>query len=228
MPTGNRVIFASLLIAIFAMGANSALAQRGRGFGFGPNRAQLATLTEVQSELKMSDKQVAAAKEIASSFNLAVGGLFGAAKGDVEVVRRGMPELHQKATERINEKLSAQQQSRLTEIFIQQNGVNSVFDPQVRVALKLTDEQMKTLQAIRIVNREAGAKAAQESPPGEAREERTRRFERVWNESEVRILTALTPKQKEQFESMRGTELEVNLRPLFPPPPRSPAKQFEM
>jgi hypothetical protein len=226
MPTGNRVLVTLLFAAIFCAGAPHALAQRGRGFGFGPNRAQLSTLREVQADLKMTDDQIAAARAITDAFNLAVGGLFGSAKGDVEVVRAGMPELHQRATDRVNEKLNPGQQKRLTEIFVQQNGVNSVFDAQVRASLKLTDEQMAKLHASRIINREAGAKATRETPHGEKREDRTVRFEKIWKESEDRILSVLTQKQVEQFKSMRGDELEVNVRPLFPPPPRTTSRQF--
>ena len=57
VSTGNRVIFwLAIGMALFGANARSAFAQRGRGFGFGPNRAQLATLKEVQAALKLSDE----------------------------------------------------------------------------------------------------------------------------------------------------------------------------
>ena len=130
-----------------------------------------------------------------------------------------MPALHEKATAQINEKLDEAQRKRLTEIFIQHNGVNSVFDPQVRAILKLTDEQMATLLIARAANREEGAKATKAILQGETRGERTARFERIWKEAEDRILVVLSAKQNEMFESLRGEELDVDVRPLFPPPP---------
>lgn len=220
MSTGNRVLCSLILsLAFYCLAAAPAHAQRGRGFGFGPNRAQLATLKEVQEELKLTPEQIQAASDATKTFNGAVGELFGAAAGDNDKVRAGMPPLHEKATAKINEKLSPMQSQRLTEIFVQQNGVNSVFDPQVRAALKLTDDQMTVLQALRAKNREEGIKATRAMPQGETREARSARFELLWKEAEERILAVLSPKQNEQFQSLRGAELEVNVRPLFPPPP---------
>lgn len=199
--------------------ASSAIAlQRGRGFGFGPNRAQLATLKEVQEELKLNDEQAQAAREATNAFNADLAKLTQSAAGDLEKVRLGMPELHAKATSAILKRLDSAQRKRLDEIFIQQNGVNSVFDSRVRKALKLTDEQMTKLTAARKVNREAGLKAMREEPPGETPEARTERFSTLWKESEERILKILTKEQRKQFAMMRGKEFEVNLRPLFPAP----------
>lgn len=220
MSTGNRAICWLVLATLFSIvGVTETFAQRGRGFGFGPNRAQLATLKEVQAALNLSEEQIKVGIAATGEFNREVSELFRMAAGDVEKVRAAMPSLHEKATKQINEKLDETQRKRLTEIFIQQNGVNSVFDPQVRSILNLTDEQMAALQIARKTNREEGAKETRAMPKGETREERSARFEQLWKNAEDRILTVLTPQQKTSFETLRGEELEVDMRPLFPPPP---------
>lgn len=220
MSTGNRIALAFILsVALVCAGAPEAHAQRGRGFGYGPNRAQLATLKEVQDALKLTDEQKQAAKDATEQFNRDVGELFMTAMGDVEKVRTAMPALHEKATATINGSLNESQRRKLTEFFIQQNGVNSVFDPQVKTLLRLTDEQMAALQTARNTNREEGAKATRQTPKGETRAQRTERFEKLWKAAEDRILTLLTEKQAETFKKLRGEEVELDLRPLFPPPP---------
>jgi hypothetical protein len=228
MTTGNRVLIWLMLCAAISCGtARSVFAQRGRGFGFGPNRAQLATLKEVQEELNLSEEQIKAAVAATGLFNIEVGELFRKAAGDIEKVRGGMPAVHEKATAKIVETLKPDQVKRMTEIFVQQNGVNSVFDPTIRAMLKLSDEQMATLHVARAANREAGMSASREMPPGETREQRQERFEKLWKESEVRILNVLSKEQRTKFESLFGKELEVNLSPLFPPPPpRKPGSGF--
>jgi hypothetical protein len=222
MSTGCRVILGiTASMALLCAASDSALAQRGRGFGFGPNRAQLATLKEVHVALKMTEEQIQAAKEAADQFNRDVSELFMSAMGNVEKVRTAMPALHEKATTAINTKLDEAQRKKLTEFYIQQNGVNSVFDPQVKTLLRLTDEQLTKLQAARTTNREEGAKATRKTPKGEMPADRTARFEKLWKEAEDRILMLLTERQNETFKKLRGEEVQIDLRPLFPPPPGS-------
>lgn len=220
MSTGCRVILGiAASIVLLCAATDTAHAQRGRGFGFGPNRAQLATLKEVQSALKLTEEQKQVAKEATDQFNRDVGELFMSAMGDVEKVRAAMPGLHEKATSAINTKLDESQRKKLTEFYIQQNGVNSVFDPQVKTLLRLTEDQVTALQAARVKNREEGAKAIKHAPQGESPQDRAARFEKLWKEAEERILTLLTEKQNETFKKLRGVEVEIDLRPLFPPPP---------
>lgn len=231
MSTANRILFSiAISAACLCAVTPHALAQRGRGFGYGPNRAQLATLKAVQEALKLTDEQKQIARDATDQFNREVGELFRTAKGDVEKVRLAMPAIHDKATAQINEKISEAQRRRLTELFVQQNGVNSVFDPQVKALLRLTDEQMAALQIAKATNREEGAKATRQSPKGETRAERTERFEKLWKEAEDRILILLTEKQNETFKKLHGEELQIDLRPLFPPPPPPPNsnRNFEM
>jgi hypothetical protein len=231
MSTGNRILVSLLGAAMFCcVTAPDALAQRGRGFGYGPNRAQLATLKEVQEALKLNDEQKQIARDAVDHFNREVGELFMTAMGDVEKVRLAMPAIHDRATAKINEKVNEAQRRRLTELFVQQNGVNSVFDPQVKALLRLTDEQVAALQTARNTNREEGAKATRQMPKGETRAQRTERFEKLWKEAEERILSILTEKQTETFKKLHGEEMQIDLRPLFPPPPPpfNPNRDFNM
>lgn len=230
MSTGMRVILCLALGSVFLCSATSqARAQRGRGFGYGPNRAQLATLKEVQEALKLTDEQKQAARTATDEFNRETGELFMSAAGDVEKVRLAMPAIHERATDAINTKLNESQRKQLTAFFIQQNGVNSVFDPQVRTLLRITDEQMTQLQAARTTNRDEGTKATRQFIKGETRADRTTRFEKLWKEAEDRIFKLLTEKQAETFQKMRGEDVELDLRPLFPspPPPKNSDRSFD-
>lgn len=220
MSTHCRLLLSlTFTVVVLCALVGPAQAQRGRGFGFGPNRAQLATLKEVHVALKMTEEQIQVAKEATEKFNRDVGELFMSAMGDIEKVRTAMPGLHEKATSAINTQLDESQRKKLTEFYIQQNGVNSVFDLQVKTLLRLTEDQVTALQAARVKNREEGAKATKQAPKGESPQDRAARFEKLWKEAEDRILTLLTEKQNETFKKLRGVEVEIDLRPLFPPPP---------
>jgi Spy/CpxP family protein refolding chaperone len=196
-----------------------AWAQRGRGRGFGRlfggiAKAQLATLDEVQTELKLSDEQKTQVADINDALGEDRSALFGGDFGAFSEIRPEMDRLNREASGEVDKVLDDNQRKRLQEIAIQVNGPAALNDPSVVEQLKLTDEQKQKLEDVRAENNKAAEEAMADF--GEmSREERREKFRDLSETAGEKLLGVLTDEQKEQFEQMKGAEIDVDLSPLF-------------
>jgi hypothetical protein len=81
----------------------------------------------------------------------------------------------------------------------------------VIAALKLSDEQQDKLKAAG----EENSKAFEEAFSEGGRENWRERAGELAEQSEKRLLGVLTDEQKTAFEALKGTELAVDLSPIF-------------
>ena len=199
--------------------AQSASAQGGgggRGFGrmFGVSKARLATLEEVQTELKLSDEQKDQIEDINEQLREDRRGLFGGGFGQFSEIRTKMDELNSKASAEVDGKLDEDQRKRLQEIAIQVNGPSALNDPSVVDQLGLSDEQKKKLEAVRSENSQARDEAMDNS--GElSREEQREKFRGLADTANEKLLGVLTDEQKTKFEEMKGKAIEIDPSSLF-------------
>ena len=196
--------------------AETVSAQRGRGRrSRTQSRVGLATLSEVQTELKMTDEQKKVAAATMEKFGADLRELFqgGRRGGGFAEMREKMEELDAKATEKLVAELGDAQQKRLTEIFVQVNGTRALSDKVVRKALEISDVQSKKFASVTEENMQVIRDASQQSQ-GLSDEERQEEFAKVRSEGEKRLLAVLSEEQRDHFAKMKGEELEVDLSPL--------------
>jgi hypothetical protein len=211
------------LVLVFGIGLSLTLADvasaqrggRGRGFfGFGVSRVQLATLDEVQSNLKLSDAQKASASDIGQKVRDERRAAFqGGGGGDFAARREQMQKINDDADAKLVALLDEGQQKRLTEIYVQVNGTNALSDVAVAKALQLSEDQQQKLAAARDENRESMRESFQgfRDMSNEERQEAVAKFRK---EADERLLAALTDEQREQFGKLKGEELEIDMSQL--------------
>jgi len=201
------------LVGLIATGVvmvvvHSAWAQGGRGMGRmrAYPSARLATLSEVQTDLKLNDEQKTKVSTIADQLQSDLRSMFsGGGPPDMDQ----MEKLNQEATAKVDGLLDAGQAKRLHEITIQVNGASSLNDPSVRKQLNFTDEQTKKYEEARDANRQAMMDLRDLS-----REERREKMGELRKAADERLLAVLNDQQKTEFEAMKGAPITVDLTPL--------------
>src|SRR4051812_6587424 len=189
--------------------ASSAHAQRrGRG-GLRPGEVSLArllTVEAVQNELKLSDKQKAAAAEINNSLTEERHRLFKEVAKESHERTTKVAELEERTSIKVNKLLDESQRKRLREILLQVNGAVELTKKDIQEELGITSEQRKKLAEIVHEN----SKARRE---GLANYEgdKTAKMVELQRESDKKLLAVLTDKQREQFEKLKGKKFTVDI-----------------
>jgi hypothetical protein len=210
---GNRQLATWICLAAVLAAVHPAWAQRGRGFrrSFGISKAQIASLPEVQTELKMTDDQKKRVTEINNQLGESRRELFGTGFDHWSEIRGRVEQLNRDASKQVDELLAPEQRKRLQEISIQQNGPRALNDPDVVAELGLSDEQKTKLTKANEENTEAFEKAVEES----GRDDWRQKAGQLAEEADARLLGVLNPQQQEQFQKMGGKEFNVDLSQLF-------------
>ncbi len=188
----------------------------GRGMG-GFSRAQLASLKEVQAELKLTDDQKKLATEVVTKLAADRAEARQSAGNDFAAMQEKNAKLTAEADAKIAEKLDDAQKKRLMEIFVQKNpAANALADAEVQKALGLNEESVKKIAEARTANREAMMAAMQELGQDATREERTAKMETLNKTANEKLFSAISADQKAAFEKLGGAKLEVDTTPLQP------------
>jgi hypothetical protein len=215
----NRLYcIAAASVGLAVVWSQFASAQEGarRRAPFGAARAQLATLTEVQADLKLTDAQRKSATEINDKLTEDRRNLFqGGGGGDFSAMIEKLQKLSDEASDKFVVTLDDGQRKRLTEIFVQANGARALNDSEIAESLKATDEQSKKLAEARQENSEAIRDAFQDLQ-GASPEGRRETFAKLREEGDGKLLAVLTADQRDKFGKMTGEEIEIDYAPLFP------------
>ncbi|HUG93357.1 MAG TPA: hypothetical protein VML55_21130 [Planctomycetaceae bacterium] len=202
LHTRTAVLAGALALAVTQFA--EAQQQRGRGGRGGTvSQAELATLSEVQSDLKLTDEQKSKVAEInEKSAAEAREALQGASRENFAERREQLDKIRAEATSQLKAALDEAQQKRLREIWIQVAGTAALTDEDVAKELKLTQDQQRQIRQAR----RPGGQGGQDLSAEQRRERR--------READQKTLAVLSAEQKEQFESMQGKKIEVDLVPL--------------
>jgi Spy/CpxP family protein refolding chaperone len=200
-------LFAAALVAMVAQPVLAQGGGGGRGMGRprAYSQARLATLSEVATDLKLTDDQKTKISTIADQLQSDIRSSVSGGPPDMDK----MEQMNQDATAKVDALLDAGQQKRLSEIALQINGISSLNDPSVRKALQFTGEQTKKYEEARDANRQA-----MQEMIGMSREDRQAKRDEFRKAADDRLLGVLTDQQKTEFEAMKGTALTVDLSPL--------------
>jgi Spy/CpxP family protein refolding chaperone len=210
-------------MGLIALLAGPALAQgQGRGFGMfgGGGVSMLIGNESVQKELKLDDKQVEKAKEIAQK-NMEK---FTAAREefqnlDQEERRTKMTalgkEINESTLKAVAEFLKPEQITRLNEVSYQARGAMAFNDPEVAKKLNLTDAQKSEIQTI-VTDSNAEVREIFQSA-GDDREAAMKKVAEHRKETLSKVTAKLNDEQQKTWKEMIGAPFEIK----YPPRPQN-------
>jgi Spy/CpxP family protein refolding chaperone len=220
-----RAAYLLAAIAVLAILADAASAQGGgrgrggRGFGRGFrafHQVELATLPEVQADLKLTDEQKTKVVELSDAFReerRGQGGRGGGGGGFSPEAREAQAKLNADFAGKLNEVLDDAQDARILGIFAQVNGTSALTDAAVAAALALSDDDQKKLAAVADEQRQAMRDSFQDSQDL-SDDERMAKFDELNKARDAALLAALTDDQRAKFEALKGDKLEVDTSSL--------------
>lgn len=193
-------------------------AQGGGGAGRGQQsrtRFELATLPEVQSELKLNDEQkklaTAQLAKLREKRQAAAGG-GGAGGAGGQAMRAEMAKMNAEMDAEFVSKLDGAQKTRLNGLIAQVNGAAALLDPAIAKAVELSEEQIAKLKSAN----EANLSARREALQGLQAEERQAAMAKLTTAESKSLLAVLTEAQTKKLESLKGTALTMDQTPLRP------------
>jgi hypothetical protein len=199
-----------LVAVMVALAPSPALAQGRRPPGGGQlNAIMLLSQPSVQKDLKMTEEQVAKVKKALKSRQAVREELKDL---DPEARAKRLAEITKENDKLAAEILNADQTKRLRQIYLQQQGVNALTQPEIANELKLTDEQKKKLQD---VQKKAAAQVQALRRPGAGEEamEKIGELTKAFNEEAQKILT---DEQKAKWKQLTGEPFKGQLRLAMP------------
>ncbi len=191
------------------------------GFGGGQQtraRFELATLPEVQADLKLNDEQkklatdqLAKQREKRASL-MPAGGGGGGGGAAMQAMMTEMTKLNADLDATFVGKLDDAQKSRMHGLIAQVNGASSLLDSDIAKAIEVTEEQTGKLKSAV----EASRTARREAMQGVSQEDRPAAMAKLAESESKALLALLTEAQAKKFESLKGTALKIDQAPLRP------------
>jgi hypothetical protein len=200
----NRLAGLCAGLVLSAAIAGSALAQGGPRFlGGGP--LMLLRMPEVQSELKITDEQKTKLMDVGQKAQASIQELR-------EKLQNAAPEERQKViadfqaeqTKAVNAVLNADQQKRLRQLQLQQEGPIAAARPDVATELKITDEQKTKIQGLMQSMQEQLRQIFQGGAGADARA----KVQQLRKETGEKVAALLTDEQKGKWKTMLGAEFK--------------------
>lgn len=220
--------------AAFAQAPGQRGGQRGAGFGgFGGGQGGIASLLameEVQKELKLTDEQKTKLREARSEAGGRAGRSGDGGEGGqnlrdlsreerqkrMEELRKQLEERTKKAEEAAKAILTAEQNTRLSQLRLQRDGINAITRPEVATALMLADAQKEAiaeiLEASRAGRGERGAGFGRNASQ-EERQKAMAEAEERRKKTRADLEAVLTDSQKAEWAKMQGEKFTFPERP---------------
>jgi Spy/CpxP family protein refolding chaperone len=195
--------------------ASPALAQQ-RGFrgGFG-GAGFLVANESVQKELKLNDDQIAKIRDLNQSVRDKYSSDFQNFQGLSQDERRELMEKIGTETRKgLADILKPEQQKRLDQIQLQQQGVEAFASPDLQSKLNLTSEQKEKIQAIAEDARQQLADARPQ--PGGDFQEALTKIRSIRKDALTKATALLSADQKKSWEELTGAPFEVQFQPRRP------------
>lgn len=183
-------------------------------------RFELASLPEVQAELKLNDEQKKLASEHLAKLrekqaSLAPGGGGGGGGGAMQAARAEMLKMGAEMDTAFAAKLDDAQKSRMNGLIAQVNGAAALMDASIAKELEITEAQAGKLKAANDANQTARREATQ-SAQDKSPEERTAAMTKLTAEHNKSLMALLTEAQTKKLETLKGAPLTIDMAPLRP------------
>jgi len=168
----------------------------------------------VQTELKLTDRQMAAAEALAAEFNEQIW-RFRDASVDSEVALKEAQLVNSQLEPRLTDLLDAKQRARLDGIVLQVQGTDGLAYSSTAAKLSLTAEQQAKIAKSTAATREAMSKLRTQSATGKDVAELNRRAAALQTELHQDLQDILTKPQRERWIELRGAAFDISrLQPL--------------
>ena len=217
--------FVGLLSCISSVDVAHAQGGGGRGPGRGQQtrtRFELATLPEVQSELKLTEEQkklaseqLAKLREKQAAIAPAGGGGGGGGGAGMQAARAEMQKMGAELDATFSAKLDDAQKTRMHGLIAQVNGAAALMDTAIAKALEITDEQTAKLKAANEAN-QAARREAMAGAQNMSQEERAEAMAKMAKEQTKALMAVLTESQTKKLETLKGAALTIDMAPLRP------------
>jgi Spy/CpxP family protein refolding chaperone len=197
-------------VVLLATTMISAQEERRRGGGGGMGRGGpfgLLRQASVQQELQLSDEQIQQIKEESDKMRSKFQGM---SDMDQQERRKKMQELNAQSQKTIEKILKPEQQKRLQEIMIQQQGLRALANAKVADQLGLEDNQKSQ---IREITEAAGREMRQLMGGGGSPEDSRDKMEEMRKKTDSKIEEVLTAAQKAKWKEMQGKPFKGELTP---------------
>ena len=218
--------FCGLIVCATTAGVTHA--QRGGGGGRGGlggqqtrTRFELATLPEVQADLKLNDEQktlaadqLAKQREKRAALAPAGGGGGGGGAG-FAAMQAEITKMNTELDAAFVAKLDDAQKSRMHGLIAQVNGAAALLDPDIAKALDVNEEQLGKLKSANDANRTARREAMQgfqDMSP----EQRTEAIAKLTASESKSLMGLMTEAQVKKLEALKGAALTIDQTPLRP------------
>lgn len=197
---------------------------QGGGGGRGQQtrtRFELATLPEVQADLKLNDEQKKlAADQLAKQREkraamAPAGGAGGGGRSDWASGQAELTKMNMELDATFVGKLDDAQKSRMNGLIAQVNGASAVMDPAIAKSLGITEEQMGKLKSANDANRAARREAMQGARDLKPEELQAATAKLAASESKS-MMGLLTEAQIKSLETLKGAALTIDQTPLRP------------
>jgi len=222
MATMRTILRGMVGVGLVALLAGPALAQGGRGFGMmgGGGIGMLIGNESVQQELKLDDKQVEKAKELAQKNREKMTAFRDETKDlDQEERRTKMQalakEMNESTLKAVGEFLKREQITRLHQITNQVRGAMAFTDPEVAQKLALTDGQKSEIKSI-VDDSNAAIREIFTSNPDD-REGNMKKIAEHRKETLAKVTAKLNDEQQKTWKELIGSPFEIK----FPPRPNN-------
>ncbi len=209
-------------VGLVALLAGPALAQGGRGFGMmgGGGIGMLIGNESVQQELKLDDKQLEKAKELAQKNREKMTAAREELQNlDQDERRTKMQalgkEMNESTLKAVGEFLKPEQITRLHQINNQVRGAMAFGDPEVATKLALTDTQKSEIKTI-IVDSNAAIREIFTANQDD-REGNMKKIAELRKETLTKVTAKLNDEQQKTWKELIGSPFEIK----FPPRPNN-------
>jgi Spy/CpxP family protein refolding chaperone len=205
---------AALALGATLVLAGSAMAQRGGGFGFGGrgggSGANMLSMPEVQTELKLTDEQKTKVMTLVDQLRDERQQQFQELRDlSADERQKRMAEIRTDTNKRVNAILNTDQQKRYHQLELQRMGMSALAQKDVADELKLTDDQRTKIQGIldeqmtsmRSAFPRGGGGAGGGRPDFNAMRQQ---MEAMRKKTDEKIAAVLTDDQKKQWKEMQG------------------------
>lgn len=216
MVTKRRLTFVACGLCVLSLSSGLLMGQQRGGGGRGPQtraRYELATLPEVQTELKLTDDQKKlAADSLAKQRDKRQSFTQG---GDFQAMRAEMAKLNTELDAEFMAKLDEKQNARMHGLIAQVNGAAALLDPAIAKALGVTDDQMKKLKATNDANiaaRREAMSGLQDMTP----EQRQEAMAKLAEKENKQLLADVGDEVKKKLDDLKGAALTIDQSPLRP------------
>ena len=208
------------LVAVAAT-ADIAFAQRGGGGGGGRGptsrtRYELATLPEVQAELKLNDAQKKLATDLLAKQRekrASAGGPGGG--GNWAAMQAEMAKMNTEFDAELLAKMDDTQKTRMNGLIAQANGAAALMDEAIAKAMQLGEEQVAKLKSANDANR-AARREAMAGLQDLSQEERQAAITKFTDKENATLMATMSDEQKKKFDSLKGAELKMDFTSLRP------------